>query len=450
MALLSGYARVEITPPDGYPRPQWGGQSQPSQGSVRPLDCRVTALADGTSIVFLLSLDLCALGEAQVQELRSALQGGGKRTLLLANCSHTHEAPLLVGEANRPDTAGYEQELFRRIARCCQRAEENLAPATVRFASREVEHLNQNRRNVENPLDRSLSVVVLDDHSGSPAHLLWRFSAHPLIHMNLERAWSSDFPGAVNEIMEKDFPGTACQFLQGAAGDVFPLDWHFRQSSIRYPMGERTEKEFSERLASCLRSLVEEAQPLHALPLLWKEKGLELPARRVSWSVSEVEALLAQEDAAAEAYEPWPADSHVVNIAQRHEKRYRLMGLNNALAMAREGSTSYPCRITALRVGSLYMASIPGEPFSVDAVRLQASTGTLPCMVLGYTNGYLSYLPNREAMQQIQDWTLQEFVDQRRNRWAYGATITTWVDADASDRIVNSLQDLLKELAETP
>src|SRR4030095_5796949 len=69
------------------------------------------------------------------------------------------------------------------------------------------------------PLDRTLTVMRLDDDSDKPLAVLVNFTGHPTSVPAQTLKFSADYVGAMKATVEKEFGGTAV-FMQGASGDV--------------------------------------------------------------------------------------------------------------------------------------------------------------------------------------------------------------------------------------
>ncbi|MBF8192446.1 hypothetical protein ITP53_43555, partial [Nonomuraea sp. K274] len=66
------------------------------------------------------------------------------------------------------------------------------------------------------------------------------------------------------------------------------------------------------------------------------------------------------------------------------------------LAAVQPSPTDLSCAVSVAGVGPLSLVALGAEPYLDMAVRLdRAATG--PAVLIGYTNGYLGYLPVREA-----------------------------------------------------
>jgi hypothetical protein len=92
------------------------------------------------------------------------------------------------------------------------------------------------------------------------------------------------------------------------------------------------------------------------------------------------------------------------------------------------------------------MIAIPGELFSELGLAIQSHWPSTHTWVLTNTNGYLGYIPTQADAAEVANWSLDQFVDQKSNRWAYGATITTAIAGDSGDRILETVRGLLKRI----
>ncbi len=447
--VKAGTGRSDITPPDGFPRPHWGGQILPSLGFLRPLLATVTVFRRAGKSVALASLDLCAIRAGLVDRIRRRLAEEWREPFhLVVNCSHSHEAPFLAAESSDPLVGAYEEALVDSVCAAVEEARGTSREARISLHSAPLEGLNRNRRRPRAAVDRNLALLRVDGAGGEPLALIWHFAAHPLTNLGLERAWSPDFPGFANQIVERRFAGCRCQYLQGALGDVFPLDWHFRQRRHRYPTNGSTERWMGERLAMALIDRMEKAEPLPVTGLGWARDEIQLPGRRIPWSLEEIERRLVKVESQVDEgrFLSWSENDHAANVAQRHETRYQLLALRTIRKMKLEEGLSHRCPLSAVGLGRLALVTIPGEPFAREGLILRRLTPPLPCLVLGCSDGYLSYLPSPREARQVESWDLDQFIDQKRNRWAYGATITTFVAGDSATRIVDTLAKLLRRL----
>src|SRR5882724_11269175 len=171
----AGAARVDITPPVGYP--MWGYAARhdaPSQGVLDPLQARALVLEAAGVKLAVVSLDLGrAPTRTSMASLRQRLRKAGIDHVMLV-ASHTHHGPILE-LATWPDPkAPYTQQLETKLADLIVEADRQSRPARWGAAGREVPY-NRNRQSKrpDAPVDRTLTVLRVDDLDGKPiAHLV--------------------------------------------------------------------------------------------------------------------------------------------------------------------------------------------------------------------------------------------------------------------------------------
>src|SRR5437588_787257 len=95
--LKAGAARIDITPPVGFP--MWGYAVRRDEPSVKvrdPLHARAVVLAVGTSKIALVSLDLGRAPTRQsVANIRKQLKDAAQIETIFLVASHTHHGPVL-------------------------------------------------------------------------------------------------------------------------------------------------------------------------------------------------------------------------------------------------------------------------------------------------------------------------------------------------------------------
>lgn len=446
-----GFARRSIVPPSGYLRSQWGGQALPATTTLRPLRATAMTIGDGRRLVALVSLDLCLINDDIVARVAA---GWTRRHPDLAghvvlNCSHTHEAPVMGAPGDASYSLGYDAMLVEAILDAIDDARVAARPATLALARQETSGLNRNRRRPDQPIDRTLSALVAAGPDGRPLGVAWHFAAHPLTNMGTAAIWDSDFPGVADAEIEASLPGVSAQFLQGPAGDVFPLDWYFDQESPSLPVSDATARTMGAALAGHVRHLLDAALPLDsATGLAWEETSLELPTRSTTWTAAEADATAEalERRIGTSTYEPWGEDDHVTTIAQRHEDRYAAVCARFCAEMARRAGSTMACRLSAVRLGELALVAVPGELFSALAADIVRGSPHRHTLVLAYSNGSILYIPTRHDLEEVAGWPLAAFLDQKRHRWAYGATATTFIAAGAGEMIVDAAIGLLRRL----
>ncbi|CEK14784.1 Neutral/alkaline non-lysosomal ceramidase [Chthonomonas calidirosea] len=240
-AFVAGAASVNITPVGAAVRVPLGGYAARkgalAMGVHDPVFARALVLGSGGQLVAIVSVDLCFLPsgivQAVAQDLRQMrlVELTGSHLFLAATHTHSAPDPLAMDPANTftqpKGWSCFNPQLLRwtayHIALAVKQAYENRVPALLGYTTTKVEGLNRNRRD-DPVLDRQLTVlrVVRRKDLRSIAELVV-FASHPTIYTAKMLEISADWPGVMEQAIEKRYGGV-CLFLNGAEGDAAPPD----------------------------------------------------------------------------------------------------------------------------------------------------------------------------------------------------------------------------------
>lgn len=220
--LRAGAAKIDITPPTGFPMWGYGARHDlPSGGVLDPLQARALVIDTGEERMALVSLDL---GRAPTRQSTAAIraqvkQGAGIEHLFLV-ASHTHHGPVLEEDSWPTPADSYVRQLEQKLAKVILAAAKSLQPARMGIAKKQVPY-NRNRhsRLPTKPIDQELLLLRVEDLQGKPMAHAVNFAAHATMQDALQLHFSADYPGALAALVEKE-TGAPCLFLQGAAGDL--------------------------------------------------------------------------------------------------------------------------------------------------------------------------------------------------------------------------------------
>jgi len=148
---------------------------------------------------------------------------------VIISYSHTHAGPKVASstEQNSPLYDFYVE----RVKSCIDRTFLSIQEGSLSLGVTSG-RWNVNRRrltkdgykiapNYENITDDELSIFVIKDTNSSIRAVLYNYSCHP-VTLSGTLHISSEFPGRVNQLIEAEFYGSNCLFLQGAAGNMRP------------------------------------------------------------------------------------------------------------------------------------------------------------------------------------------------------------------------------------
>jgi hypothetical protein len=250
--VVAGVAKGDVTPPVGMYHRMWGaalhdrstGIHRPLVATVMMLGPRATAGANAGGIV-LVGLDHCILERAECDAIRraAASAAGVQPEQVHVSLSHTHGAGLMT--RSRADLPGgeligpYLDEMARTVGRLAGEAKAALRPAVLTAAygrcdlARHRDYYDAENRlyvcgyNPHGGGDDTLVVVRLtaDDGTQNATTLgtIVNYACHPTTLAWQNTLVSPDYVGALRETVEAQHPGP-CLFLQGASGDLGPLE----------------------------------------------------------------------------------------------------------------------------------------------------------------------------------------------------------------------------------
>lgn len=251
--LLAGVGRETITPPPTIPNGMWMAQTHVRASGVHQ-DLWLTALAlrDDDETVLVLDLDWCLLSDAQVTALRRAVVDatGVPAERILPCCTHNHAGPVTQDDysGEGADTvASYVAALPAWASAACLSALADLQPVRVAAgAGRSEIGINRDLvladgRAVAGPnpdgfADRSVGVVRIERDDGSPLAILVNYACHPTVLGPDNVLVSPDYPGTTKRVVES-LTGATCLFLQGAAGDMGPVEGFVGDPTVAERLG---------------------------------------------------------------------------------------------------------------------------------------------------------------------------------------------------------------------
>ena len=236
-------ATVDITPSAG----KWlaGYPARKSTGIHDHIFHHVVALDDGRTQFFLIASDLCLFAPSVYDEMTAQLkrETGIEPIQVWWTVTHTHSAPevgphgllkLMMPERynHEPDqeyTAWVEKLLIDGI----KEARAKLAPARLAVGTGfSAANINRRARDVnghislglnpDGPTDRQIGLIRLEHPDGAPIALIANYSMHGTSLGQENTLISGDAPGTVAAYVEQKI-GAPMLFINGAAGNLAPI-----------------------------------------------------------------------------------------------------------------------------------------------------------------------------------------------------------------------------------
>lgn len=348
-----------------------GGYADRSHGVgdvLDPLEVHAVTFADHTRRFALVVADLICVNADVVDRIRAALLDLRVDSCWVA-ATHTHASPeagCVPGGSRTPP--GLARRLLDAAVAAVTTAIADEREASLRHTRAWVTGL-ASRRNAgdASPVDIPVDAIVVSSR-GAVAGVVSVVPVHPTVLPAGNSDVSPDLSGGIRRAVVG--PARWAVAATGAAGDI----------STRHTRQGRSAAEIDR-----LGRLVADALRLEPGASRPERDAVGAPAARVI----RLEPKPADEVDAAMAASPPGADSRTHVVFEQGRRIAR------ELAGGRPGE-AYHLEIQAIRLGDVTLVAIPGELFLDLGESVCAAVGD-DVIVLGYTNGYLGYLPSGGA-----------------------------------------------------
>lgn len=434
--MLAGAAVVDITPPLpvdvlGYVR-----RARAPRRVRSALQARAVVLRSGSTTVVIVAGDVVGLTTEMADRIREAVGAavGCPPAGVLLNSSHSHAAPWpgatikLGGEFDgwTDVELGWWEQVPALYASAAVQAAERLVEVRVGGATGRAPGIAVNRRertpdgrtilgwNPEGFVDEEVPAIRIDAaperRRDRRVATLVGFGCHPVTVGPEVDAVSSDFVGPLRQRLDAHLGGGTTIFLQGAAGNILPLEAFGEDDADDEPMGHRLALEAAhavsdtepwqatiERLdygsvtpISLYRRRVAALQPAQALASTRRVVRLPLLAAPAADALA---AELAERETDLRARRGAGAGRETTNVIA-----YHVAWLGRTLAGARTGTLpdSLDGEIWAARLGDCAVVGAPGEIFSEIGAAVRAASPAATTIFAGYCQGVLGYVATPE------------------------------------------------------
>jgi hypothetical protein len=195
-----------------------------------PLKATVVVIQAGRRKMAVVGLDLGrSPQEDSLQRIRSQIKEKAGIDVSFIAGSHTHHGPVLElfdspgrGRGRFDAAIRYNQQLEQALVDSILQAHEQMKPAKVGQANKELVGFNRNRHTKIRPapVDTRLGVIRFDElESGKNIATIVNFTGHPTNISSDIRKFSADYVGAMRSTVSEKTAGTVV-FMQGASGDI--------------------------------------------------------------------------------------------------------------------------------------------------------------------------------------------------------------------------------------
>ncbi len=450
-----GYARVNINPPLGSALLGYYVK-RIARGYLDDLEAFAIALVKGDKKFLIISIDTCLIGKELVDKFTTVIEEttGVPRENILISATHTHTGPFVekpdgmaTGENEEEIVMRYVQFLTNRIRDLAVLSLQTLKSAKMGYAvGKAPDRIAYIRRykmkdgstqtcppiddpNIDYPLgelDQRVNVLRFD-REGAESVVILNYGIHAdTVNGDLV---SSDWCGWTRRTLEKALDGTKCLCIMGAQGDVgstnvhpLPGDMNDTEISFDNEMKSPGMARFVGRaLAGTVLQVYDKVAYIDVDDIDVIHRRIAIPANNPSpEEIPEARRIKELHDSGRDDLIPFEAMELTTVVAEAT----RMLRLEN-------GPYEFPAELMGLRIGSVVLSAIPGEPFTNIGERIKKIPDwelVVPCVL---SNGSLGYFPNNSAYD-------EGGYETRSSNFKRGV----------ADVIVNESAAMLKELKE--
>lgn len=428
--LFAGVGRADITPPVGIAHANWGAQAHERAAGVDlPLWATALALSDGNTTTLIVDLDIGGLRPETATQVRQAIseRTGLPVSAIRISYTHTHSGPSTSTSGGWVKggvelIAGYLENLAAKAAGAAGEACRHMQPARIAAGSG-TSNIGVNRRyvtpdgtvvvghNWEGPIDHEVKVVRIDNLDEQPLAIIVNYACHPIIVGPYNDLITPDYPGVVKRVVEKA-TGATCLFLQGATGDIGPVEGCTSQeplpvygklgtrlgyAAVNVAMNLETANK-PDRYLHTLESgaplgvFEREIQPDTPITLQVVTRPIQMPLREFpAFEVADAEARHCADELQRLRRE---GTEEEVRWAGMLAKRSRMSAERSR---AYHGKSHIELELHAIRINDIVIMGMPGEPFVEIGLAVKAGSPFQHTLFSGYSNVGGSYIPVANA-----------------------------------------------------
>ncbi len=424
-ALQAGFSRVNITPALGTEIVGYF-QARYAEGVLDELEINALALSTGEDKVVLMSADLCFISTAVQKVICEHIckATGLTPDQIFVHSTHTHTGPVVnldgingmqvsgVDESKRELVKEYGQMLCRKFADAAVMALNDLKPAKMGWAVGNAPNIAFVRRfrmkdgkvrtnpGVGNPdilhpigdVDERVNVLRFDREGGDTI-VLANMGCHPdVVGGNLI---SGDWPTLFRGRLEKSLDNVKALFFNGAQGDVNHVNVNAKGGDFNDMFNDFDD------VARGYGHARHMANVMTAAVLQVFDKVNYVEVDRIRSKLGEI---------TVPSNMPKPED---IPLARKYDDLHKAgrddeipfegMELTTVVAEAarmirlENGPESFGMTLSAVAIGNVALAGVPGEPFNGVGLGLKKAEGwdlVLPCCL---TNGSEGYFPMQDS-----------------------------------------------------
>ena len=413
--MKTGYSKICINPPLGVPMVGYYEERR-VKGIHDDIFAAAVSFDDGEKRAVIVTVELCLLSTEQCNYFREKIASavGIKKEGVFINCSHTHTGPTIGYEklSGLDGSDEYDKFFEDSLCKVAKEAFSEMLESEFSYAEGKAEGLCFVRRfrmkdgsvrtnpGVDNPdishplgdVNETVKLIRVDRAGGD--NLV--FISYGLHADSVGGEYiSGDWPSVARNVVEKVIDDAKCIFLLGSQGDIGHINTSPSEGAKRglnyesfdgVPRGYEHTLHMGRAVAGATIGIYGKAEPFAADKLCFGSKVISIPSNQDNSKLPEARKI-------KELYE----------AGRAHELPFEDMELTTVVAEAvrvcelEQGPDSFGFVLSALKIGELVLAGLPGECFVEIGRRIESSYNGKHIMVCCLTNGGDSYFPTSSA-----------------------------------------------------
>lgn len=415
--IKTGFGRLCITPPLGTPISGYY-EERYTKGVLDDLYVSAVAFDDGTAKTVVLAVDTLMFSAVQCDAYRKIIADFCELPMdaIFINCSHTHTGPMVGGDF-ASDIQGsklYDEFLGIQMRDAAKLALEDVCDSTFYSAEGEAKKISFVRRfrmkdgsvqtnpgvgnpNIDHALgepNETVKLLKIERDEAEDIYIV-NFGVHPDVIG--DEYISADYPGFVCTTIEDAIPNSKCMFLLAPQGDVNHINPNPTKGDSNglhdtfdgCPRGYEHSMHMGRVIAGSVLQICDKAVEIEADEIKFSSKTIVCPSNQANDRLEEAKEIVKIHDEGRDEELPYKAMELTTVVAEAT----RIVNLEN-------GPDSYSFTLSAIKIGDMAFAGIPGEPFTEIANRIYADSPFDTTILCCLTNGGDSYFPTSQAYEE--------------------------------------------------
>ena len=409
MALQAGFARIDITPPLGTSLQGYFSERL-ADGILDPLLATAVAFDDGNKRAVVMSVDVIGFNQKLMDRIRPMIAEaiGTEKEGVFICCTHTHLGPGLTTQEQGYQNEEYIDTFMKKLRDVAVLAVQDLAPAKLSYTRGEAKKVAFVRRfrmkdgssctnpgyqnpNIDHPLgepDENSSLLIIK-REGAPEIGIVNFQVHPDVIGG--KTMSADYPKFVRDTYEKLVDNSRCMYINGPQGDTNHIDVSLGADECR--RGYERSRYMGKKIALSVLENYELAIPIENTTINYGQKSYLAKFNKGEPEEIEPSAKISKlyyEGGFEAVKAAYPNEGHGMYHTAMVAKANRITRLEKF-------PDEKELYLTAISVGDVVIAGLPGEPFTDVGRGIKAGSKFTLTMAACCANGYEGYYPMQSA-----------------------------------------------------